>query len=768
MSEPATPIVRRPRRRQFCDGLRANPKGSVIVLAALVLCAASQESHAKIRAEIVPPIETRQARGTGPCRYPRGLDTDPFTFRIALDRTEPTAGVSVIGTERIGAYLVDAAGTVLDSQIIVFAERARNRETRDVVLPTEVLQAAIENVVGPFTIYLVDQTRYVDSASRQVIEPPRVLGFFSYIALDSYAFNPPALDPDCPAQAGQLTVVARTQGHAETLSFQLVREAAPEGRGLDHTFEIEGADNSSASRVLSGYPPGRYRLTQQAHEAFDLTRVACIGDADQGNVVQQETGTVLVDLDAGEVQLCEFVNVQRSDDAALTVALSVDGEQGDPFDIKITKENQEAISVGLADKGRAQLRHLAPGPVLVRHSPPPIGYRVRVNDCVGDQDQGNTYRPAARELVVDLDPREIQTCAIDLVSASEPASLRISTLIRGPAASLEVRYKGDIPGQSNFTLTTLGTASNQRLFSDLQPGSYEVGQAAINDYNFVEVVCTGDLDGGNSYASNAVARFDLDAGEQQVCSFVIEPKNAKLSFELGSLTASSTSTLCGFGGRDLTFEIEITKKATGNRAGIRGDANAAAFLVDAKGEEFGVGFVRFSSLDRQETRTALIRAYPHDPNPGPMTIHLVDATDYTDAPAPERLTFTDSGSVFALPVRASRTFNANSLNRMCPGHFGKLIVRNSAGETAFASQFTTEGRGLRPFGLTVPTNGAAEQEFVLFPGTYRVSQVGSSTPQLQALSCSGDNDGGNLIDPASQTIDVDLDPGEQQICLFRY
>ena len=90
--------------------------------------------------------------------------------------------------------------------------------------------------------------------------------------------------------------------------------------GIDGDFNFTG-DLGAFSVSVAGEPSpqtfsalaaGVYTVIETPQEGFALTSVACVGDDDNGSVIDVEAGSVAIDLDPGEDIVCTFANAQSS------------------------------------------------------------------------------------------------------------------------------------------------------------------------------------------------------------------------------------------------------------------------------------------------------------------------------------------------------------------------------------------------------------------------------------------------------------------------
>jgi hypothetical protein len=117
---------------------------------------------------------------------------------------------------------------------------------------------------------------------------------------------------------GALTLVAAISGVAldETgFSYQSDIEAF---NGLQLT--PGGAQSSATVEKLLN---GQYRISQSLPSGWRIESIACTGDLDHGAQIQEAAGELIVDLDAGESQVCTFTNARDEDAVRLATQRSI-------------------------------------------------------------------------------------------------------------------------------------------------------------------------------------------------------------------------------------------------------------------------------------------------------------------------------------------------------------------------------------------------------------------------------------------------------------
>ncbi len=699
----------------------------------------------KERLRIIPPVWVSPI-DDGSCGPPHSTR---FSVRVSFQLPSVGARTYHTGDHLMHVYLVDSEGQITTEVTEPFYYMSL--QDGRAVQRTVVLTVPHLPTPGPMTIHLLDDTRY----GLPPPPPPQRLhgGFFSEAAVASHTFNANALDRDCPAQEGTLNLVNRVVGLGTSFSY------ATTGIGLV-PFIMQPDDNGTFNKSFTNLRPTIYKINQAPLADYNLTNLECTGDTDNGNQIDLVYRAVTIDLDAGENQTCTFFNTQLTQQASLSIATSALGSHNATFGFDVAGDGLTPFNLEVEGNSFAKFK-LAPGTYSVRESIP-AGYKLTNLTCTGDIDNGNSYDVGNREVTIDLDPRETQTCTFENTS---PGSLTIENVVHGTERkSFDFRSIG----LHAFTLAGSHGSRASNAFPNLPHGNYEVKQLPPPGYNLANLTCTGDTDDGNKI--NLAGRsliIDLDPGEVQVCSFTNEPAGARVRMSIIPPVSLAPGLWGGFGlcehMSQSVFSVEILRNATANADGIVGDVRLQAYLVDSAGLVLSLWQENYSELRRDEQRVALLYIF-EPPSPGPMTVHLVDETRYVDSsPSPH----IPIGKFFALRASTSLVFNAHVLNPNCPAHSATLTISNTVVGPGTTIPFSTTGDGLSPFSLVLTDNGSANQLFNnLQPGTYTVTSTELPGYPLTTLTCTGDNDDGNTRDLANRKVTIDLDPGEDQTCSF--
>ena len=103
-------------------------------------------------------------------------------------------------------------------------------------------------------------------------------------------------------------------------SITLAVQTAPAPAGNDRfTFSSALAAFNGLSLITAGNTavstavtpgPGSYLVTQGATDDWEVNSISCSGDTDGGSAIDVASGSVTIDLDAGEAIVCTFVNAR--------------------------------------------------------------------------------------------------------------------------------------------------------------------------------------------------------------------------------------------------------------------------------------------------------------------------------------------------------------------------------------------------------------------------------------------------------------------------
>ncbi|WP_300554101.1 Ig-like domain-containing protein [Maricaulis sp.] len=318
-------------------------------------------------------------------------------------------------------------------------------------------------------------------------------------------------------------------------------------------------------------------------------------------------------------------------------------------------------------------------------------------------------------------------------------TVTIATSITG-AADGTFDYTGDL---GDFSITTVAQAGSS-IFSDLAEGSYAVVLDDFGDFTLDAIMCTGGsttVDTGTG-----TANITLSPADSVTCDFefTADPKidetaipDVEITF--ASLTDDPTT-------ESTTFSLDNT-------------GGAAFFFTAATDQPWLTidptsGSIPASgSLEFTVSFTAAVL----DLAPGTYSANIT-ITEVVPSGQEGGLAKANTLDTIVIPVTITLEPREGSLT----------IVATTAPSIAGEGSFSYASDITAVNGLTLNTsNGTASSAgFTVLRGTYAISQAANAEWDLSAITCTGDTDGGNVVDLANGTITIDLDPEETMVCTF--
>lgn len=100
------------------------------------------------------------------------------------------------------------------------------------------------------------------------------------------------------------------------------------------------------------------------------------------------------------------------------------------------------------------------------------------------------------------------------------------------------------------------------------------------------------------------------------------------------------------------------------------------------------------------------------------------------------------------------------------GDFELIVLTPTGPSTGASFQYSSDIAGLN--GLSVSTNSGERRESLtdVLQGTYRLEQSIPEGYSLNSITCTGDRDGGTIVDLDTGAVDIDLDASENISCIF--
>jgi hypothetical protein len=267
----------------------------------------------------------------------------------------------------------------------------------------------------------------------------------------------------------------------------------------------------------------------------------------------------------------------------------------------------------------------------------------------------------------------------------------------------------------------LSAAQPRRAF-EVAPGSYRLTQTRETNWKVTAIACSGDADGGSAGdIKTRAATIDLDSGEAITCTFSERATRGSIGV---TLVSAAGAVVVPFDGDLGVFELR---------------APAAA---DWRSGQMAAGVYTVRAVVPTGWRVATIACLGE--RDGGSSYDVGTGTAHIDLDARETL-----GCTFTL---------APTL----PG--ATLTIRHEA-TPADDQDFAYTG-DFGPFLLRAPA--AAQLTFSRPPGSYRVHELRHPLWTLASLDCQGDADGGTTVAREEGTAVIDLDAGENVVCVFRH
>jgi hypothetical protein len=264
----------------------------------------------------------------------------------------------------------------------------------------------------------------------------------------------------------------------------------------------DDADGTLPNTFPSNSPPGSYTVTEAAVAGWDLTSIICSGDTDTGNGYGPTS--VTIDLDAGESQVCTFLNTKRG-------SIIVE-KQTDPDGAAGSFTFTGTAAGTISDNGQITVGNLVPGTYTSIESDPTPAFDLTAIVC----DDGTSATPSTvsvglRTATFELDPGETVKCTF-------------SNTKRGTIIVEKQTDPDGAAGSFTFTGTAAGTIADNGMITvaNLAPGTYTSTES--NPAPAFALTSIGCDDGASPTASTTnlgtrTATFELDPGETVKCTF---------------------------------------------------------------------------------------------------------------------------------------------------------------------------------------------------------------------------------------------------------
>ena len=267
----------------------------------------------------------------------------------------------------------------------------------------------------------------------------------------------------------------------------------------------------------------------------------------------------------------------------------------------------------------------------------------------------------------------------------------------------------------------LSTAQRRQAF-EVAPGSYRLTQTRETNWKVTAIICGGDADSGSVVDVKVRAvTIDLDSGEAITCTFSERATRGSIGVTVVSVAGP---VVVPFDGDLGAFEL---------------NAPAAA---DWRSGKLIPGVYTVRAVAPAGWRVASIVCVGE--RDAGSSYDVAAGTAYIDLDTRETL-----GCAFTL----------------APAALGATLTIRHEATPADDQDFAYTG-DFGPFLLRAPS--AAQMSFSPPPGRYRVHELRHPLWTLGSLTCEGDADGGTTVAREEGTVVVDLDAGENVVCVFRH
>lgn len=303
---------------------------------------------------------------------------------------------------------------------------------------------------------------------------------------------------------GSIDVVKHTVGGDGTFSFT-------GAKSFDVTTSGGTGHNATA---FGSVPPGTYAITEVVPSAWALSTIAC----SNGSATDVGTATASVVVGAGEHVTCTFTDTSK---ASIIITKRSYGETQVTANFLAPQSLAPTGTFSLTPNPVTGLAsrtfsNLAAGVYTVAEAALPEGW-VSASITCNDPTGNSTVNLADRAATIDLAAGETVECVFENTS--------LGTVIVGVVSTGGVDmfpFAAPSLGANLFTLTTLHDNQEiSRVFTGLQPGTYEVQGLGGPEWVFVSLSCRNNVGEHSTWTiSGPHASVTLPHGEVVECVYV--------------------------------------------------------------------------------------------------------------------------------------------------------------------------------------------------------------------------------------------------------
>jgi uncharacterized repeat protein (TIGR01451 family) len=299
------------------------------------------------------------------------------------------------------------------------------------------------------------------------------------------------------AASGTITVKKVADPDTGTQAFTFTATYSGTGFTLEH-------GHSTTSGPLD---EGPYAVTETVPAGWTLTGLTCqvlTSTVLTSTVVSStytptlETGSVEIELAAGDAVTCTFTNTKKANIIVEKQTLP----DGDSSVFEFTGD----IDASLSDGEKTEPKEVDPGTYTVSETVP-SGWDLTAISCT-DANSGGSGDAA----IFNAEAGEVVTCTF---TNTKRANIVVEKQTLPDGDSTAFDFNGDIV----HTLSDGETASKQ-----VDPGTYTVSETVPSGWDLTAIACTDD----NSTGSGNTATFNVEMGEIVTCTFTNTRKTGQL------------------------------------------------------------------------------------------------------------------------------------------------------------------------------------------------------------------------------------------------
>ncbi|MEZ4864026.1 MAG: hypothetical protein R3C14_22090 [Caldilineaceae bacterium] len=312
-----------------------------------------------------------------------------------------------------------------------------------------------------------------------------------------------------------ITIVKQTSGGNGTFNFDT------DSNLNTAEFSIATSASTGSATPFTTPAPGVYKVTELAQTGWDLERIVCTGDADQGSSINN--ASVAIDLDAGEQITCTFYNAKRGNITIVKQTVGGNGAFG--FDTNANSAADFTINTSGGTGSNNTFFALVTSNTYTITELTQTGWDLTGLGCMGDGNN-STLNQTTGTVAVRLLPGANVTCTFTNTKRS-----KITVIKKTEGTDGAFGFSSSTLPSQHFTVTTSSNIGGQ-VFADLVPQLYDVSELAASGWQLTNIGCIGAVNSTIVIGNNNSAAFDagdtdvaidLKSGEEITCTFINDP-----------------------------------------------------------------------------------------------------------------------------------------------------------------------------------------------------------------------------------------------------